>query len=152
MGGLVDWRLKSRFRFDGPRNLRYFLFGLHEAQRCHPPTRPCVERDDKMDSSGRILIVEESRIGLILMLLREGSTRHAVKVYQEEADVSFFSAQRSVYELARQHGINAQPLVAATGPHRVGRSPRLDAEPLEHVAWDSIPGLGHRGSWLQPRS
>ncbi len=49
--------------------------------------------------------MEENRIGLILMLLREGSTRHAVKVYQEEADVTFFVAQRSVHELARQHGI-----------------------------------------------
>ena len=52
--------------------------------------------------------MEESRIGLILMLLREGSTRHAVKVYQEEADVSFFAAQRSVYELARQHKIDVR--------------------------------------------
>ena len=51
------------------------------------------------------MVVEESRIGLILMLLREGSTRHAVKVYQEEAEVNFFTAQREVQHLAQQHGI-----------------------------------------------
>ena len=49
--------------------------------------------------------MEENRIGLILMLLREGSTATAVKVYQEEADVSYIAAQRSVRELAQQHGI-----------------------------------------------
>jgi hypothetical protein len=73
-----------------------------------PQTRPIEDGESKMDSSGRISIVEESRIGLILMLLREGSTRHAVMVYQEEADVSFFAAQRSVYELARQHKIDVR--------------------------------------------
>ena len=52
--------------------------------------------------------MEEARIGLILMLLREGSTRHAVKVYQEEAGVSFSAAQRSVDELARQHGVSVR--------------------------------------------
>lgn len=50
-------------------------------------------------------MVEKQRIGLILLLLREGSTGHAVKAYQEEADVNFFAAQRAVRELARQHGI-----------------------------------------------
>ena len=49
--------------------------------------------------------MEESRIGLILMLLREGSTRHAVKMYQEEAEVSLFAAERAVQELAQEHGI-----------------------------------------------
>jgi hypothetical protein len=49
--------------------------------------------------------VEETRIGLVLLLLREGSTRHAVEVYQEEADVSFAVARRSVRDLARKHGI-----------------------------------------------
>ena len=49
--------------------------------------------------------MEEHRIGLILMLLREGSTRHAVKVYQEEAGVSYAAAACAVHELARQHGL-----------------------------------------------
>ena len=52
--------------------------------------------------------MEENRIGLILMLLREGSTRHAIKVFQEEADVSYFVARRSVYDLARQHGVDVR--------------------------------------------
>ncbi len=55
--------------------------------------------------SGRGSTVEENRIGLILMLLREGSTRHAIEVYQEEAGVSFWTAKKSVRELAQQHGI-----------------------------------------------
>jgi hypothetical protein len=49
--------------------------------------------------------VEESRVGLILMLLHEGSTRHAIKAYEEEAAVSFLTARQSVSELARRHGI-----------------------------------------------
>ncbi len=49
--------------------------------------------------------MEENRIGLILMLLREGSTGHAVKTFQEEANISYFAARRQVLELAAQHGI-----------------------------------------------
>ncbi len=49
--------------------------------------------------------MDDSRIGLILMLLREGSTRHAIQAFQEEAEVSFPAARESVFELARQHGI-----------------------------------------------
>lgn len=49
--------------------------------------------------------MEESRIGLILMLLREGSARHAIQVYQEEADVNYWAAKQSVRDLARKHGI-----------------------------------------------
>ncbi len=60
------------------------------------------------DNSGRDSTVEESRIGLILMLLREGSMRHAIRVYQEEADVSFWTAKQSVHELAQQHGIEVR--------------------------------------------
>ncbi len=49
--------------------------------------------------------MEESRIGLILMLLREGSMRHAIQVYQEEADVTYWAAKQSVRDLAQKHGI-----------------------------------------------
>jgi hypothetical protein len=50
------------------------------------------------------------------MLLREGSTQHAIQTFQEEAEVSFPTARQSVFELARQHGIplrhrSALPLV-----------------------------------------
>ncbi len=49
--------------------------------------------------------MEESRIGLILMLLREGSARQAIQVYQEEADVNYWAAKQSVRDLAHRHGI-----------------------------------------------
>ena len=52
--------------------------------------------------------MEENRIGLILMLLREGSKRHAVKVFQEEADVNFFAARRAVQKIALEHGIEGR--------------------------------------------
>jgi hypothetical protein len=50
-------------------------------------------------------VVDESRIGLVVMLLREGSFHDAVKVYQDEADVPFRVARREVSELARANAI-----------------------------------------------
>ncbi len=50
--------------------------------------------------------MEESRVGLILMLLREGSTRHAIEVYREEAHVNYWSARQAVRDLAEKHGIS----------------------------------------------
>jgi hypothetical protein len=70
--------------------------------------------------------VEENRIGLILLLLREGSTAHAVKAFQEEADVSYFVARRRVLELAEQHGIQL---------------PRRSIVPLLLIALASLLGL-----------
>lgn len=75
---------------------------------------------------GQEQIVEESRIGLILLLLREGSTQHAVKVYQEEAEVSYAVALRSVRDLARQHGIDL---------------PRSSLLPLALIALAGLLGL-----------
>jgi len=49
--------------------------------------------------------VEDNRVGLVLMLLREGSTQQAIQVFQEEAAVNFPAARQSVFELAREHGI-----------------------------------------------
>ena len=49
--------------------------------------------------------MEESRIGLVVMLLREGSFLDAVNVYQEEAGVSFRAAKRNVRELRADHSI-----------------------------------------------
>lgn len=49
--------------------------------------------------------VEDNRIGLVLMLLREGSTRQAIEVFQEEAAVNFSAARQSVFALAQEHGI-----------------------------------------------
>jgi hypothetical protein len=49
--------------------------------------------------------VEDNRVGLVLMLLREGSTQQAIQVFQEEAAVNFPVARQSVFALAREHGI-----------------------------------------------
>lgn len=49
--------------------------------------------------------MDDNRVGLILMLLREGSTRHAIHVFREEAEVSFPVARQSVLALAQRHGI-----------------------------------------------
>lgn len=49
--------------------------------------------------------VEDNRVGLVLMLLREGSTRQAIEVFQEEAAVNFSAARQSVLALAEEHGI-----------------------------------------------
>jgi hypothetical protein len=47
--------------------------------------------------------VDDNRLGLILMLLREGNTRQAVKAYQEEANVDYEIARAEVLDLARLH-------------------------------------------------
>ena len=52
--------------------------------------------------------MENDRVGLVLMLLKEGSVGHAIRVYQEEAGVTFGAAKRAVYELARDHGIRCR--------------------------------------------
>jgi hypothetical protein len=49
--------------------------------------------------------VEDNRVGIVLMLLREGSTQQAIQVFQEEAAVNFPVARQSVFALARDHGI-----------------------------------------------
>jgi len=49
--------------------------------------------------------VEEKRVGLVLLLLREGSLWHAIKLYQEDVGVSFAVARERVVDLARTHGI-----------------------------------------------
>lgn len=48
--------------------------------------------------------MDDNRLGLILMLLREGNTRQAVKAYQEEANVDYAVARAEVLDLARRHG------------------------------------------------
>jgi hypothetical protein len=52
--------------------------------------------------------VEESRIGLVVMLLREGSFHDAVKVYQDEAGIPLPAARRAVNEIARAHSISTR--------------------------------------------
>ena len=43
--------------------------------------------------------------GLIVLLLQEGSTRHAVELYREETGASWEDASEAVAELSRRHGI-----------------------------------------------
>lgn len=42
---------------------------------------------------------------LMLMLLEEGSTDHAIELYREEMDVERSEAVRVVSELSKRHGI-----------------------------------------------
>ena len=54
--------------------------------------------------------MDETRIGLVVMLLHEGNTHDAIRAYQEEAEVSYWVAKRSVADLARQHQIRSRRL------------------------------------------
>jgi hypothetical protein len=58
-----------------------------------------------MPGGGQVSVVEESRIGLVVMLLREGSFQDAVNVYQDESGEPYRIARRAVLELARAHSI-----------------------------------------------
>ncbi len=53
--------------------------------------------------------MDEDREGLVLMLLKEGSTGHAVQMYREETGTNLEHAKCAVAELSRQHGIAAKP-------------------------------------------
>jgi hypothetical protein len=52
--------------------------------------------------------MDRDREGLLLLLLREGSTRHAIELYQEETGAAPEEAKLTVKQLARQHGIRAR--------------------------------------------
>jgi len=47
----------------------------------------------------------ENAVGVILLLLQEGSGGHAVKLYQEETGAHRIQAQQAVRDLARDHGL-----------------------------------------------
>jgi hypothetical protein len=49
--------------------------------------------------------MEDTPEGLMLMLLREGSTDHAIELYREEMGVDRREAVRVATELCRCHGI-----------------------------------------------
>ena len=49
--------------------------------------------------------MDQDRVGLVLLLLKEGSTRHAVELYREETGVTQQEASRVVEEMAERHGI-----------------------------------------------
>jgi hypothetical protein len=49
--------------------------------------------------------MDQDHEGLVLLLLREGSKRHAVELYREETGVSQREADEAVRDLAHRHGI-----------------------------------------------
>jgi hypothetical protein len=49
--------------------------------------------------------MDRDREGLLLLLLQEGSTHHAVELYREETGVGPEEAKSAVKQLARQHGV-----------------------------------------------
>jgi hypothetical protein len=51
------------------------------------------------------LMTNQDQDGLIVLLLREGSTRHAIALYHEETGVSWEEAAEAVADLADRHGI-----------------------------------------------
>jgi len=53
--------------------------------------------------------MDEDREGLVLMLLEEGSTGHAIQMYREETGVDLEHAKHAVAELSRKHGIVSRP-------------------------------------------
>jgi len=50
-------------------------------------------------------MTDQDREGLIILLLQEGSTRHAIELYREETGVSWEDAVNAVENLSRRHGI-----------------------------------------------
>lgn len=58
-----------------------------------------------MSGGGQVPAVDESRIGLVVMLLCEGGFQDAVKVYQDESGEPYRIARKAVVELARKHSI-----------------------------------------------
>jgi hypothetical protein len=52
--------------------------------------------------------MDRDREGLLLFLLQEGSTNHAVQLYREETGASQEEAKRAVDDVAAQHGIRVK--------------------------------------------
>lgn len=50
-------------------------------------------------------MTDQDQDGLIVLLLQEGSVRHAIELYHEETGVRWEEATEAVAELARLHGI-----------------------------------------------
>jgi len=50
-------------------------------------------------------MTNQDQDGLIVLLLQEGSTRHAIELYREETGVGWEEAAESVAALAQRHGI-----------------------------------------------
>lgn len=48
--------------------------------------------------------------GVILLLLQEGSTRHAIRLYQEETGAQYVEARHAVFEMARARGVTVRSM------------------------------------------
>ena len=62
--------------------------------------------------------MDRDREGLLLLLLQEGSPRHAIELYQEETGAAPEEARVAIKQLAQQHGVRLRrsgvlPLVLA---------------------------------------
>lgn len=51
-------------------------------------------------------MTDQDREGLIVLLLQEGSTDHAIELYCEETGASWEDATAAVTELAQRHGVS----------------------------------------------
>jgi hypothetical protein len=58
--------------------------------------------------------MDPDRKSLLLMLLRDGSTGQAIRLFQEEAGVNYFDARRAVSRLAQKHGLRDGACVRRT--------------------------------------
>ncbi len=50
--------------------------------------------------------MDRDREGLLLLLLQEGSTRHAIELYQEETGSAPAEAKLAIKQLAHRHGVH----------------------------------------------
>ena len=66
--------------------------------------------------------MDEDRDSLLLLLLKEGSTEQAVKLYQEETGLHYADAQVRVNALASRHGLRSRRLAAWAVPLLIAAS------------------------------
>lgn len=52
--------------------------------------------------------MDQNNEGLVLLLLKEGSTRHAIELYREEMGVTRQEARRAIADMARRHDVPLQ--------------------------------------------
>ena len=52
--------------------------------------------------------MDQDNEGLVLLLLKEGSTRHAIELYREEMGVTRQEARRAIADMARRHDVPLQ--------------------------------------------
>ncbi len=58
--------------------------------------------------NGKAHSMDEDKEGLVVMLLKEGSVGHAIRLYREETGADHEKAKHAVAELSRRHGVSAR--------------------------------------------